>query len=150
MINFLIETTLGYQINSQLGQNREYLEAIKHFNVNFVNRVIRPWLWPDLIYFRTKGGKQFRDDVKTSHELSRRVINERKQQILENNEKNSEMSDKKGKRLAFLELLLDLHLKDNSLSLEDIREEVDTFMFAGHDTTAACLSWTFFLIGKTV
>lgn len=50
------------------------------------------------------------------------------------------------RRLVFLDsLLTQLHAKQ--LSLNDIREEVDTFMFAGHDTTAAAINYFCYLMG---
>ncbi len=56
-------------------------------------------------------------------------------------------SDNK-RQVAFLDTLLSARLKDpSSMSLDDIQEEVDTFMFEGHDTTAAAINWACFNVG---
>ena len=63
-------------------------------------------------------------------------------------DKVEDLIPERKKKIAFLDLLLQMRLSDGSaLSNSDIQEEVDTFMFEGHDTTTCSLAWTIFLIG---
>jgi cytochrome P450 len=58
---------------------------------------------------------------------------------------NGSFSDK---RKAFLDILLQAKNEDLSLTSKDLQEEVDTFMFEGHDTSTSATSWTCHLIGS--
>lgn len=54
----------------------------------------------------------------------------------------------KGKcRMAFLDLLLDIMAK-GQLTLQELYDQVDTFMFEGHDTTTAGMNWSLFLLAQ--
>ena len=143
----LIETAMGKELNCQNNENQKYLKTVHRMSEIFIERLIKPWLIPDIVFYSTPMGRETKKCLKFLHDFTKSVINERKADLIKYTSKNFTTEENKKKRLAFLDLLLDLHLKENSLSLEDIREEVDTFMFAGHDTTACCLSWTLFLLG---
>ncbi|XP_071984532.1 cytochrome P450 4A4-like [Engystomops pustulosus] len=100
----------------------------------------------DLIFHLSPHGYRFRKALKTAHEHTDKVIKERKQSL--KNEMELEKIQKK-RHLDFLDILL--CAKDENgqgLCDEDLRAEVDTFMFEGHDTTASGISWTLYCLAK--
>ena len=50
--------------------------------------------------------------------------------------------------MAFLDVLLQATINGKPLSQEDIREEVDTFMFGGHDTITSGISYCLYLLAR--
>lgn len=100
----------------------------------FLERLMQPAYWPDNIYYRSQKGKRFTTNLTKLHEFTRKVIRDRKAELLNNRSslllKTSEC-DSEEKRKAFLDLLLTNHINGGEMSEEDIREEVDTFMFEG-------------------
>lgn len=84
-----------------------------------------PWLWPEFIYNHTPQGKEYKKSLKVLHGFTRSVIEDRIKIGLK-----CDGGKTKKKRLAFLDMLLNVATEGN-LSLDDVQEEVDTFMFEG-------------------
>ncbi|XP_055940168.1 cytochrome P450 4c3-like isoform X1 [Argiope bruennichi] len=148
-LDIICETAMGLRINAQDNEDSFYVRAMHRVAEGFIGRLLRPWLWSDLIYFRTKRGQEFKANAAKMDEFTRKVIIERKSELLarlKNNEDTLNRNPEKKK--AFMDLLLDMHLSDpKSFTERDIQEEVDSFMFAGHDTTAVGTSWVLYLLG---
>ena len=104
-------------------------------------RANNPLLWPDCIYFRLGTSLGYSRSLKILHDFTRKVIIERDAEFEKSNVKSQ-------KRIAFLDMLLKAKAEDPSITFDDIQEEVDTFMFEGHDTTAAALTWALQMIGS--
>ena len=150
---------MGVSIGAQVGKNKNYLKAVHDTGEAIMKRAVSPLLWSNFVFYKTPIGRQFKKDLDILHSMTRDVILQRKADIISKKievkteltedfiEYNAYDSNKSRKRMAFLDLLLEYHIDSNSLSLEDIREEVDTFMFEGHDTTAVSLAWTLYLLG---
>ncbi|KAI8033434.1 hypothetical protein M5D96_013797 [Drosophila gunungcola] len=117
------------------------------------------WQRLNIFFKHSKPGKEREAALKVLHDETNRVIRLRRAQLIqERNESRPEseqqpQDDVGGKRrLAFLDMLLLAQMEGSGggaeLSDTDIREEVDTFMFEGHDTTSSAIAFALSLLSK--
>lgn len=161
-LDVICETTMGINIKSQEGANSEYVKTVSRAAELVLLRLMRPWVWSDFIYYHTSKGRTYKEYLRILKGFSMKVIEERKKrwlQVIHDDELegaserqvyqrlSDALSDGDHKRLAFIDILLYEHIVRKTLSIADVCEEVDTFMFAGHDTTSMAMSWTVYLLG---
>ncbi|CAH1109467.1 unnamed protein product [Psylliodes chrysocephalus] len=88
-----------------------------------------------------------RSAVKLLHSHTDAVIDRKIEQIKNCDEKNKKLNDSgTKKRMAFLDLLLKSTIDGFPSTREDIKEEVDTFMFEGHDSTSSGISFAMYTL----
>ncbi|CAL8135189.1 unnamed protein product [Orchesella dallaii] len=153
-LDIICETAMGRRVFAQQKSDSEYVKAIYRLSELVQYRQLKPWLHPDFIWRLSPAGRENEECLKTVHGFTDLVIRERKQERMEMKEGGETSKVKEDdsifmsskKKLAFLDLLIDAQQTDATLTDQNIREETDTFMFEGHDTTSAATSWTTFLL----
>lgn len=150
-LDIICETAMGININAQENSDSEYVKAVYRIGALVQYRQTRPWIQPDIL-FKLFGYAKLHDEyLRVLHHFSNSAIENRRREYEASKQKAKENVEDdvigKKRRLAFLDLLLNYSETQTALSNEDIREEVDTFMFEGHDTTAAAINWSLYLLG---
>ncbi|XP_046636795.1 cytochrome P450 4C1-like isoform X4 [Daphnia pulicaria] len=144
-LDIICEAAMGIQINAQL-QDSEYIRNVHRISEIVIERFLSgKGMLPDWLYNLTQSGREQNKILKQMHDFTSKVIRERKVEIaleedLPEEAKDEEITGTK-KRRAFLDLMLLANKNGVELSDLDIRNEVDTFMFEGHDTTASAIVW---------
>nr|XP_022918835.1 uncharacterized protein LOC111427770 [Onthophagus taurus] len=140
-LDIICETAMGTKINAQENTQSEYVKGVKELCRITVERTVNPMTMFPITYMFTKDYRIERHYLKILHNHTNSVIKRRREELIKNDHP-------KQKRLAFLDLLLQSTLDGKPMTDEEIREEVDTFMFAGHDTTASGISFILYCISK--
>lgn len=145
-LDIILRCAFSYENDCQTrGKNHPYVQSVNSLATLATQRFLSPWLYPDFIFRLTPGGRQFYKDCDFVHKVSEEIIAKRKEvlgkQVLE--------TAAKSRYLDFLDILLTAR-DDNGRGLTDreIRDEADTFMFEGHDTTSSGISWTLFSLAS--
>uniref|UniRef100_UPI003B639677 cytochrome P450 4C1-like n=1 Tax=Odontomachus brunneus TaxID=486640 RepID=UPI003B639677 len=160
-LNAICETAMGTSLHSLGAAQEKYRHDVRQMSQLSIYRLFRPWLHYDLIYALTSAGRLQKKTLKNLHEFTEKIITERKLYHERTNNKylhdlanddametdDVKIHGSRKKRLAMLDLLIAAS-QENHLSDLDIREEVDTFMFEGHDTTAMAICFTLLLLAE--
>ncbi|KRX93607.1 Cytochrome P450 4V2, partial [Trichinella pseudospiralis] len=135
-LDIICETAMGRHVNAQKNSDSDYVRAIYKLNRIIHERQKKPHLWPNIIFRLFGKGKEQEECLKILHSFTWKVIQERREEVkqlggwakvLDRQMTDFEMTSQK-RRLAFLDLLLQI-AEQGKLTDQDIREEVDTFMF---------------------
>ncbi|XP_072275698.1 cytochrome P450 4A4-like isoform X2 [Pyxicephalus adspersus] len=145
-LDTILKCAFSSQSNCQKDSESAYIKAVYDlaYLVNY-RATFLPY-HSDIIFHLSPHGFQFRRALKIAHQHTDKIIKERKESL----KREEELEKIRQKRhLDFLDILLCAKDENGqSLSDEDLRAEVDTFMFEGHDTTASGISWTLYCMAK--
>ena len=147
-LDILGEAAMGIQLESEQDQGAAYVRAVAQFNrlAHLFHTNMLYWV-PGFWHLFGRGLETDRH-VHTLKQFTQKVIVQRTTKDRmepDENEKSAPVTEEDGagpkRRRAFMDLLLEMEAQ-GQLTREEVREQTDTFMFAGHDTTATALGWT--------
>ncbi|XP_031343101.1 cytochrome P450 4V2-like [Photinus pyralis] len=137
-LDIICEAAMGTTINAQSNDKSDYVYSVKEMCRIVIGRSLSIPKSFDFLYQFTKDFYKQNKALKILHEYSRNVIEFRKKVLLGSSEQASSNT--------LLDLLLDSKETKVGISDSEIREEVDTFMFAGHDTVTSAISFILYCL----
>ncbi|KAJ2949959.1 hypothetical protein O0L34_g11282 [Tuta absoluta] len=142
-LNIMCETSMGISVKkAEETITQRYFKSLHSIGDLLINRYFTAAYHLDWI-FNLFNFKKQNKIIKDLHHFTEKIIQDRKsfRKINHMAKFDEDSEDGKGKeRLAMLDLLLE-NERDDKIDIIGVREEVDTFLFEGHDTTAAALSF---------
>ncbi|XP_025267960.1 cytochrome P450 4C1-like, partial [Camponotus floridanus] len=150
-LNAICETIMGVSLQKFSELEQKYRNAIHDITELFIYRIFRPWLYNDLLFLLSPQGRKQKKVLKILHGFTEKIIAERKLYHERTNDRYLNNFDSNEEIKNFDASLLDLLIvasRENSLTDLDIREEVDTFIFGGHDTTATGIMFALLLLAE--
>ncbi|XP_058796311.1 cytochrome P450 4C1-like [Phymastichus coffea] len=160
-LKVICETAMGVKFTEE--NINEYRKAIHCVGSSAVYRSIYPWFGPESIFRMTQRGREYKQALNTLHSFTKKIIQERKEfhdntngyfleEFASDGSKKSLTDDiyhgYRKKRLAMLDLLIAAQRDNQQIDDQGIQEEVDTFTFEGHDTSAVALMFAVLLIAE--
>lgn len=147
ILPLITHLTLQSVTETSLGVEHIEKETLEAYRGNIykmgdvvINRIRKPWSLFNFIYHFTEASKQEQVTIKKLHQFTNQVIREREEALKSDKSKSIMATTYSGRKVTrMLDLLLLEKLQYGSIDYEGIREEVDTFLFEGHDTTSAAL-----------
>uniref|UniRef100_UPI003B75B4C6 cytochrome P450 4C1-like n=1 Tax=Pectinophora gossypiella TaxID=13191 RepID=UPI003B75B4C6 len=153
-LNSICETAMGIKFDKETSDlGRRYKDGIYSIGQLMVYRAQRVWMYPNWLFPLTDVGRKQKKLLDLLSSFRDNVINKRRESTafqyidVEKYDDDPYNSSIGKKRLVMLDLLLQAE-KSGTIDAKGIGEEVDTFMFEGHDTTSTALQFAFMALAN--
>ena len=143
-LDVICETAMGVKLNAQANAENPVADAMKEIDEIITQRIWTPFWIYDTIFQLSKTYKRYVQCLNTIHGFTLDVISDRKKLLA--NAKTDEIVKDQPKKKAFLDLLLET----GELGKEALKEEVNTFILAGHDTSTVTAKFCLFILGHNM
>lgn len=112
---------MGVKINAQTHHDHSYVLAAHRLTKLSFSYNVMPWLWLKFISKLTGYETQYKLNLKTVTDFTKSIIDSRRKKFV---------LEEANQPYAFLDLLLNME-KENKLTNEEIRDEIETIMLEG-------------------
>ncbi|XP_050303955.1 cytochrome P450 4d2-like [Anthonomus grandis grandis] len=128
----IYETAMGFPLNSQKQlTNSTYATSIETICDMVQRRMVSATKQFDFFYHFTKDYQEEKSALRVIDRVLEDIIkNKKKEKGAQNFNNNKDLLDS----------MMELHIDGKRMSSSDLREEVNTFLFAGYDTTSSAMA----------
>ncbi|XP_043285788.1 uncharacterized protein [Venturia canescens] len=149
-IDVICETAMGIKTQTQLDKDHRYIHSSKRVFEILWRRIFNIVLHPDFMFGFTECYREQNECIKYLHGVTEDVIRRKRNAMgkagarLDEEYSEERFSTKK----VFLDLLMELSDKGIKFTDKELRDEVNTMMIAGIDTTATANTFVLFMLAN--
>ncbi|GJQ82475.1 hypothetical protein Trydic_g14466 [Trypoxylus dichotomus] len=144
------ETLMGIKQNPQEDKDSQYITDLDDVSTlahrrQFSLLKVNPWL-----YRLSKDYKKEEEATKRMRNFAQRIIDSRKaiRAKLTGNWILANGADRKIRNTVLLDTILDAHINGRPITNREVLDEMQTFLFAGLDTSATCINLCLYCLSK--
>ncbi|XP_035742763.1 cytochrome P450 4C1-like [Vespa mandarinia] len=146
-LDIIYDAMLDTHLNSLTNTDCKLAESIQCMMDTSIERILKLWLHPNIIFYNTAIGKKFQACVAYLDNVTNKIIKEKMESILRNKINRHLKAEKLGqKEKTLFEYLFELSNEGEVYTEKDIREEMNTIIIAGSETSATTISFVLLML----
>ncbi|KAJ3652024.1 hypothetical protein Zmor_018025 [Zophobas morio] len=135
-LDVICETAMGVKMSTQEGENSEFVDSLRGWLDIFMVRFFSAWKRYDSLFKITSEHSLNEHYLNVLQKYSSTVVERRRSEKAQEKKEVTDSDFGIKRKVALLDMLLESEY-NQSLTNDDITEEINTFMFEGHDTTTS-------------
>nr|XP_050868883.1 cytochrome P450 4C1-like [Vespula vulgaris] len=149
VLDIIYDGMLDIKVNTLTNPDSKLAESIECGTHILAVRIFKLWLHADIFFYNTAIGKKFQKCLSYMDNITSNIMKKKKESISRNNI-NQELTKENSVQhpRVFLDLLFESSHEEGKYSQQDIRDEINTMIIAGSDTTTTTISFVFLMLAS--